>query len=110
MGGRFAPRRLTPRWPTPIYLDASIQKRVRTALAIVRTDILHPDMPNCPTNVGDRDETWLPIVGRNDWLAIMRDQRIETRARERQALLDNRVRAFVLTGAGELKVWESWLS
>lgn len=97
---------LIPRWPTPFFLDESIQPRVRRAIAMLRKDVLHAEMPGCPVNRGDKDHIWLPQAGKKDWLVIMRDQRIETREREKAALLNNGVRAFVLTGAGNLPMWD----
>ena len=48
------------------------------------------------------DQMWLPVVGRNNWKVLMRDQRIGTRKVETEALLNSGVQAFVLI-SGELK-------
>jgi hypothetical protein len=48
------------------------------------------------------DEEWLPVVGKNNWKVLMRDQRIGTRKLELEALLDGGVQAFVLV-SGNLK-------
>lgn len=102
------PGSLIPRWPTPIFLDESIQPRVRRAIALIRPhDVLHAEMDRCPVSRGEKDDIWLPIVGKKDWLAIMRDERIETRELERRALLEHGVRAFVLTGAGNFTMWST---
>jgi hypothetical protein len=94
-----------PRWPTPFFLDESIQPRVRRAIASIRHDVLHAEMPNCPVSRGEEDEIWLPKAGKKDWLVIMRDERILTRKRQRDALLEHGVRAFVMTGSGEFLMW-----
>lgn len=98
---------LIPRWPTPYFLDESIQPRVRRALALIRTDILHAEMPSCPVQRKEKDVIWLPKAGKKDWLVIIRDEHIETREREKEALLEHGVRAFVLTGAGNMLMWET---
>lgn len=66
-------------------------------LAQVREDIVfpgHPDLPEIPLQTPDLD--WLPLVGSFGWPVIMRDKRIliRTRRPERQALVDNNVKAF----------------
>ena len=45
---------------------------------------------------GTSDVDWLPEVGKNGWTAITQDQRIMDRAEERQALIDNNVKMFIL--------------
>ena len=47
---------------------------------------------------GLEDVEWLAIVGRNKWVAIMRDQAIRRRRLEREALKTASVAAFVYTG------------
>lgn len=48
------------------------------------------------------DIDWLPVVGRNGWIVLMRDQRIGKRSLELEALLNGGVKAFVLV-SGNLK-------
>jgi predicted nuclease of predicted toxin-antitoxin system len=48
------------------------------------------------------DTEWLPVAGKNKWVVLMRDQKIGTRRLELEALLNSRVKAFVLT-TGELR-------
>lgn len=43
-----------------------------------------------------RDEEWLRAVGERGWIVLTRDDRIRYRFHERTALLQARVRAFVL--------------
>ena len=87
------------------YLDASIQKAVRTGIAGVRDDVMYAGGPNAPDE-STRDEVWLPIAGDEDWVVIMRDKHIRTRPGESQALRDAGVRAFCLTHAGNSTRWE----
>jgi hypothetical protein len=86
------------------FLDASLQKGVCIALTSVRDDA-HPWRDDCPVNPGDKDEKWLPVVGGNDWVVILRDKRLRSRPHQRQALIDYSIRTFCLTGAGNLSKW-----
>jgi hypothetical protein len=45
---------------------------------------------------GSTDEEWLEIVGRNNWIALMRDQKIRRRRLETEALKTHGVAAFAL--------------
>ncbi len=56
-----------------------------------------------------RDQQWLPIVGQLGWPVIMRDKRIRRRIREKAALVDAGVQAFVLTGSGQSTTWDQVL-
>jgi hypothetical protein len=81
------------------YLDESIYSRVlasamQAAGANVRR--VGPDIPP-----GSADEVWLEIVGRNNWIALMRDQRIRRRRLETEALKIHGVAAFAFTGGQE---------
>ena len=88
------------------YIDASIPKAVRMALAGVRSDVLYAGGPNAPVE-DTLDDVWLPMAGAGDWIVIHRDKRIRYKPIERRALIDNGVRAFCLTGAGHYTRWET---
>ncbi len=47
-----------------------------------------------------RDEEWLAYVGARSWVVLTQDDRIRYHALELGALLDAKVRAFVLTAKG----------
>jgi len=47
------------------------------------------------------DIEWLAVVGEKKWIVLMRDQKIGRRRLELEALLEARVKAFVLT-SGQL--------
>lgn len=47
---------------------------------------------------GSQDEVWLDEIGRQGWIALMRDQAVRRRPLEREALRSARVAAFVFTG------------
>lgn len=47
-----------------------------------------------------RDEVWLELAGRNGWIVLAKDDRIRRRPLERAAIIEHRVKAFVLTSAG----------
>jgi hypothetical protein len=90
------------------YLDASIPFPVSQALTLVRDDVLYPGGPRCPiTTPGAKDHEWLPVAGRHGWVVLMRDKRVRARPGERQALVKNSVRAFILTGAGNYSRWRT---
>ena len=50
---------------------------------------------------GSTDEEWLEIVGKNNWIALMRDQKIRRRRLETEALKTHGVAAFAFTGGQE---------
>jgi hypothetical protein len=47
-------------------------------------------------NLNDRDVKWLPAVGRWRWVLVTKDWRIQERPLERQAIMNAKVRAFIL--------------
>lgn len=53
-------------------------------------------------NPGTLDVDWLPHVGARKWLLITKDENIRKRPIEVRALIGAKVKAFVLTAAGEL--------
>jgi hypothetical protein len=71
-------------------VDVATALRVAGARAEVHDDHF---APNC------EDETWLPQVGARGWIVLTRDKYIRRRPRERRALEDARVAAFVLTAS-----------
>lgn len=93
--------------PGPRYFIDENLLGIGRLLAQVREDILfpgHPELPEVPLRTPDLE--WLPFVGNLGWPVIMRDKRIRTRRPERQALLDNGVKAFCLTTAGNYRSWD----
>jgi PIN like domain len=90
------------------YLDADIPIAVSRAIAGVRTDVVYPGAPGCEiTSPEIHDIDWLPIVSRNQWVAITRDKRIRHRRAERRAWREHGIRAFVLTSSGNLTMWRT---
>ena len=49
-----------------------------------------------------QDTEWLHLCGEREWLAIMKDDRIRYLGAERKALIENHVRATVITNAKSL--------
>jgi len=88
------------------YLDADIPVAVRSAIAACRSDVLYAGQPDAPA-VDALDQEWLPRAGREGWVVITRDKRFRHRAAERQAVIDYKVRLFVLTSAGNLTRWDT---
>jgi hypothetical protein len=52
-----------------------------------------------PADEDVADEQWLELCGQRGWLALMKDDRIRYMTIERRALVENRVRAAVITNA-----------
>lgn len=46
------------------------------------------------------DVEWLRLAGENDWVVLLKDDRVRRRPAELDALVGARVRAFCLTNAG----------
>lgn len=88
------------------YVDESLPKPVRLAVAMLRDDVRYAGGADAPAEGLDDDE-WLPLVGAKDWIVIHRDNRIRKRPRERQALLGSGARTFCLTHAGNYNRWET---
>jgi len=44
------------------------------------------------------DTTWLPVVGRNGWVLLTHDRAMRYTSRERDAIMEHGVRAFMLIG------------
>ncbi|HEV8682312.1 MAG TPA: hypothetical protein VGS09_06005, partial [Actinomycetota bacterium] len=76
------------------------------ALALLRDDTVYPGGPGSPVARGDKDKDWLPIVGENDWVVIMRDKRMRWRSWELEALREAGLRVFSLRRAGNYTRWE----
>ncbi len=51
------------------------------------------------------DEDWLPVVGANGWVVLMRDKRIRYRRPERERLMQYGAKAFCLTASGNQTRW-----
>ncbi len=74
-------------------MDRSIPKPVADALKLVRKDVAWlEDLFDHRT----KDEDWLKGAGEQGWLVILRDKKIRTRPRERQAISDHGVGCFIL--------------
>ncbi|MCI0535212.1 MAG: hypothetical protein L0Z50_08285 [Verrucomicrobiales bacterium] len=89
------------RAPLVFFIDRSLGRKIipgvlRQAGEEIRIhdDLFPQDAP---------DEVWLAEVGRNGWVVFTKDKRIRYRANERNALVNAKVRAFVLTARGDLQ-------
>ena len=86
-----------------IFIDRSIPKGVAEALKKVRDDVLwFEDRFRHDT----KDTTWLPTVGANEWLVIVRDKKIRTRPGERRMLMEGNVGCFIISQKRNLTRWE----
>jgi hypothetical protein len=81
---------------TVFYLDESIYSRVLAAAMLAGGAQVR--MPADLAGFGAPDEKWLPRAAANDWLILMRDQRVRYRELEKHALRDAGAGAFVFTG------------
>jgi hypothetical protein len=86
-----------------IFIDRSVPKPVAEALKQVRDDVswLEDHFDHRA-----KETEWLPEVGRNGWLVILRDKRIRTRYGERQAIVENGVGCFILNQGNDPTKWE----
>ena len=75
-------------------------------MAAARGDCIYPGHPRSPVNVGTDDVDWIPAVAAEGWIVVARDNKIRSRPAERAALAEHPLRMRVLTGAGNLSVWE----
>ena len=84
-----------PPEPFVFFLDRSIGKViVATALREIGAKVVvHDDQFRHNT----KDENWLKGIEKKGWIVLTKDKRIRYRPREREALMQAEVRAFVLT-------------
>jgi hypothetical protein len=84
--------------PLTLFLDRNLGKHtIAEALRQAGADVqIHDD--HFPQ--GTTDEVWLREVGRRGWVVLTKDDRIRYRSQEQSALMQARVRAFVLVAKG----------
>lgn len=84
-----------PPEPLVFFLDRSIGKlKVATALRQAGAQVaVHDDHFGQKT----KDENWLKETGKKRWIVLTKDKRIRHHQRELEALMEAKVRAFVLT-------------
>jgi predicted nuclease of predicted toxin-antitoxin system len=89
--------------PLIFFLDGNLGKyKIADALRQAGVEVqIHDDH----FRQGTPDEDWLRDVGQRGWIVLTKDTQIRYRAPERAALMQARVRAFVLT-AGNLSARE----
>lgn len=78
------------RHTTPLYFDECADQETRRALKRMGFCIT-------PIQTGVADTVWLAEAGRKGWTVITADKRIMEVPDERQAVLDNEVRCFILS-------------
>jgi hypothetical protein len=76
-----------------IFFDRSILRGVAEAVKQVRDDALWLE-DVFPHEHWIAETGWMPVVGRNGWLAVMRDMKVLTRPEERRAVRENGVGCF----------------
>lgn len=86
-------------------------------LASIRTDVTYPgfagerrygrELPPCPITATDTDdEVWIPIVAREGWTILTRDQAIQNRTAEKDAVLRHGAKMFAIASPGQLRTWD----
>ncbi len=83
----------------PIFLDRSLDGEKLTEALRAHGVVVHRHRDFFVHDT--RDEDWLTTVGEKGWVVLTKDKRIRYRSIEREALINARVRAFVLV-AGNL--------
>lgn len=76
-----------------IFFDRSILRGVAEAVKKVREDVVWLEGV-FPHEHWISETEWMPVVGRNGWLAVMRDMKVLTRPEERRAVRENNVGCF----------------
>lgn len=85
------------------FVDRSLGKEVPQLLREAGFDLITLD-----EYYGDiegqsvKDETWLQMTGENGWPVLTADTKIRYRASEKEALIDSKVRLFVLPSKKDL--------
>ena len=78
------------RHTTPLYFDECADQETRRALRRMGFCVV-------PLQKRKADVVWLQEAGRNGWTVITADKRIMEVPDEKQAVMDNRVRCFILS-------------
>jgi hypothetical protein len=86
-------------------------------LVSIRTDVTYPTfegderggrpLPPCPiTSTDTPDEVWIPVVARENWTIITRDQAIQRRTAEKAAVRQHGAKVFAIAAPGQLRSWD----
>ena len=86
-------------------------------LVAIRTDVTYPTfegserggrlLPPCPITSTDMpDEEWIPVVARENWTIISRDQAIQRRTAEKAAVRQHGAKMFAIAAPGQLRSWD----
>jgi hypothetical protein len=88
------------------YFDESLLG-VGKAITIARRDSIHVGHPLIEADfpLGILDADWLPKVAARDWVVLLGDRRIRTKAAELLVFREHRARAFWVAGKKNLSVW-----
>lgn len=98
------------------YVDADLVG-VAKVLVSLRTDVTFPgdpggvlhsrDRPPCPvTEVGTRDEVWIPVAAAHGWLIVTRDRHISSRPAELAAVREHGAKMVNLSSDTAGTRWE----
>lgn len=87
--------------PPEFFIDRSLGRYVLAAALRAQGAVVCTMAEVYGEQIGQAlaDETWLADAGKNDWIVLMKDDRIRYRPAELDALVEHGVRAFCLTAA-----------
>lgn len=87
------------------FTDRDLGKRFPALLreAGFRVEAHAEHFPEASGADSTSDEDWLPLVGRRGWVLLTHDKAMRYRSRERDAILEHGVRAFMLMGTRTLQ-------
>jgi hypothetical protein len=91
--------------PVRFFIDASMVG-VGKLLAEARPDVTYPGHSDCPFGPEAKEPEWIPVVAERAWVVLMRDKRARWRLDEKRAIVEHGLRAFILTSAGNMSVWD----
>jgi hypothetical protein len=96
-----------PKLDQDIFLDRTHGGRMTVMLRRAGLTI-HPISEIYPNNAHKfiSDPEWIKLCGENNWIIVSGDKRLETVPENRQAIIDARVKVFLLTDSNSFpEVW-----
>jgi hypothetical protein len=86
-----------PKFERDLFLDRTHGKRMVDVLRRVGFQV-HPIREVYPDNAHEKisDPEWIILCGKNNWIAVTGDKRLETVPENRQAVIDAKLKVFLL--------------
>lgn len=82
------------------FTDRNLGRQFPALLRGAGLDVVAHDDRFAPTTP---DDVWLPEAGREGWMVLTRDKQIRWKANERDAVMENGVALFALSGSGRTR-------